>query len=258
MDSMTVLNTLVLRELKLKLRWKPFLLSQITTPLIYLFFIGIGFSAQMQSISYKDYSLRYLDFLIPGLLALQAFYTFGMLGSMVSNEQRYGIYKLFLLFGVKPPMYVISKLLTESAVLTIQSIAMIAFGALLSSEFLRFLNVLKIFSILPLVWAGAFIFGSLGIILGLIFPDEQKRSLLLSLISLPAIFCSTVFFRISLLPNWFACLVKINPLSYLACSFRHIIFPGGSPPIDFLIVGLFCLLFTSFALLLAKRKAFPL
>ncbi|MEO0268021.1 MAG: ABC transporter permease [candidate division WOR-3 bacterium] len=223
---MNNIRIILIRELKLKTRWKPFMISLVFPPLIYLIFVGTGFSKNFSFIFYKGINISYLTFLIPGIIVMQIFNIFGYCGSMVSNEVKWGIYKLFKLYNVKKWEYLIGKMISESIILFLQVIGIILVGGIINPDFLRFLRLTKLFLLILFIFISLTLIVSLGIIFGFLFPDEQKRSFFFSLFTLPLMFCSSIFYPMEKLPLWFKIPAYINPLTHLSNGIRDLLIIG--------------------------------
>lgn len=221
---MNNIKALLSRELKIKTRWKPFMISLVLPPLVYLIFLGTGFSRNYAKILYNGIEISYLSFLIPGIIVMQIFNIFAFCSSMVSNEVKWGIYKLFKLYNVKEYEYLVVKILSEGIIVFLQVIGILIVGSIINPDFIKFLNILKFVLLLLFVFVSLIFMVSLGVIFGFLFPGEQKRSFFLSIFTLPVTFCSSIFYPIQKLPLWFKIPAYINPLTHISDTMRNLLF----------------------------------
>lgn len=224
------------REFKLKQRWKPMLIAQILTPVVYFLFFGVAFSSNLQTFKFRGYEIEYITFLLPGIIVIQALASFNLVASMVSNERRWGIFRLLMVSEGNSAVYIGTKVTTEGIIVFLQTLALILIGVIISSNIRAIINPKIISYILFIVIISTIFWSNLGVILGLVLHREEKRELLFSLINLPILFCSSVFYDINQIPYWMHKIALVNPLTYCASSIRNTIFTGNLWSGDFYIL----------------------
>lgn len=214
------------REIKLKQRWKPILVGQILTPVMYFMFLGVAFSYNMQTFMFRGYSINYLAFLLPGIIAIQTFASFSLTSTIVSNERRYGIFRLFMISKGNTMDYIGAKISTEVLIVLLQTFALIIVTTIVSPNITGTIKWKTIPSIVLVVIISTVFWCNLGCILGLVLYREEKRTLFFSILNLPILFCSSIFYDIGKLPGWMNKIALINPLTYCAEALREVILTG--------------------------------
>lgn len=244
---------LLYRETKLKFRWKPIIIGQVMVPAAYFLFFGIAFSYNLKTFEYFNYNINYVVFLLPGIIIMQTFVCFNIIGNMVANEKRYGVFKLLMISQSTPIDYVMSKITIEAIIVLFQSLMIIFLGCIIIPElkdmifFKKFILILIILILATLFW------GSLGIIWGLILPQEEKRSLFFTLINYPILFCSNIFYNIERMPLLLKKISLINPLTHFVDIIRKSMFTGNLPFKEFIILIIITFLILNFSIFLVKK-----
>jgi len=170
-------------------------------------------------------SQRYIDFLIPGLLALTIM-QISMAGSgyNIVEYRRKGILKRLFVTPIKPSHFIGGLVLSRLIITVIQVSFLLAFAVVLLGVPVEG-NVIEL---LGLIVLGSSIFLSLGFCMGSIAKTQQAIMLLGNLITLPQMFLSGVFFSIDSMPDLLQPVARLLPLSYVVSSVREVIVNGLS------------------------------
>ena len=213
---------LILRDLKKILRWKPYALGLLIQPAAYLVIFAVAMHGNVRSISLYGKEASYLAFLIPGLIALQTFTLFTTQVSFCANDKRWGLFKAFMLTGIRPWEYILAQALNQALIVTVQGLFIMLIGYALSKHALAspvdYVILLAITILAVVFWT------SLGISVGLRVESEEKRDLLWILLNLPVMFTSSVFYDVKKAAAWIAYLSYFNPLTYTSDIMRAIFF----------------------------------
>lgn len=180
----------------------------------------------------------YLDFLLPGLLALMAMQNslFGIGAGLVRWKEK-GVLRRFRatpvtsfqFLGATVINYLIFSLLTATLIIGI------AVGFLHATVNLVYLPVL-----VTLV-AGIAAFLAIGFIIAGFAKTQEATMPLINLITFPMMFLSGVFFPLTILPKFLLAIVKFFPLTFLVQGLRGIMsgqFTGFSPALWGDLLGL--------------------
>ncbi len=162
-------------------------------------------------------SSSFLDFLLPGILALMAMQNslFGVAGSLTRWKEK-GVLRRFLATPLRPLQFLggvvlyqlVFGLLTSAVIV---AIAMLALNA----------NVyLPILPLLIVVVVGMAAFLSLGFVIAGISRTEEATLPIINVISFPMMFLSGVFFPVTTLPPFLRAIVHYLPLTYLVDGVR--------------------------------------
>lgn len=170
-------------------------------------------------------SQRYIDFLVPGLLALTIMQiSVAGSGYNIVEYRRKGILKRLFVTPIRPSNFIGGLVLARLFITVIQvsfllSVAVVVLDVPVEG------NVIEL---LGLIILGSSIFLSLGFWMGSIAKTQQAIMLLGNLISLPQMFLSGVFFSIDSMPDLLQPIAKMLPLSFVVSSVREVIVNGAS------------------------------
>ncbi len=187
--------------------------------------MGQGARSVLRMEPIKTRNLTYIDFLIPGVLAMSIMQMgiFGVAFGFVSLKKR-GILRRLWVTPIRPDDFIVAQVLTRVVVLMLQIGIMVAVGVL-------FLNLHFIGNILSLMLVGllgAVVFLAFGFALAGISKSEDQVAPIANVISLPMLLLSGVFFSRSDLPGFVHTITDVLPLTYLADGMRSIAIDGSS------------------------------
>ena len=159
----------------------------------------------------------YLDFLLPGVLALMVIQNslFGI-GSGLTRWKEKGILRRFRVTPLRPPELLGATVLNYIAVGLATSVIIIGIAV----GFLHASIVLPIASGVLVLLLGMASFLSIGFIVAGISKTQEATIPIVNLISFPMMFFSGIFFPVSSLPKVLAHIVNYFPRTYLAGALR--------------------------------------
>jgi ABC-2 type transport system permease protein len=170
-------------------------------------------------------SQRYIDFLLPGLLALTIMQiSVAGSGYNIVEYRRKGILKRLFVTPLTPRDFIVGLVLARLSITLIQVSFLLAVAVLLLKVPIVG-NPLELFVVMLL---GSSIFLSLGFSMGSIAKTQQAIMLLGNLITLPQMFLSGVFFAVDSMPAGLQPLAKVLPLTYVVSGLREIMINGLS------------------------------
>jgi len=168
-------------------------------------------------------SQRYIDFLVPGLLALTIMQiSVAGSGYNIVEYRRKGILKRLFVTPIRAGSFIGGIVIARLVITVIQVSFLLAMAVVLLGVPIVG-NVLELFVLIPF---GSAIFLSLGFFMGSIAKTQQAIMLLGNLITLPQMFLSGVFFSIDTIPDALQPVARLLPLSFLATGVRDIIVNG--------------------------------
>lgn len=170
-------------------------------------------------------SQRYIDFLLPGLLAFTLMQlSIAGSGFNIVEYRRKGILKRLFVTPIQPRDFIISIVLARMAIVLIQLSVLVAFAVLM----LDVTIVGSFASFYLLVILGTFIFLCLGFCLGSVAKTQQAVMAVGNLVIFPQIFLSGIFYSIDSMPALIQPVAKVLPLSFVATGMREIANNGAS------------------------------
>ena len=228
----------------LRRHWLRTLATSIVSPILYLVAFGFGLG---RGISFGMYG--YLDFVIPGIIALTA-----MTGSYNGAGMKLHVDRLFykcfdeyLLSPISMFSLAVGKTLIGVVRGLLASGALLAVGIVLSSSL-----IIGPLFVLVLV-TSCFVFSFLGVLVGLLAKSHQDMGTFSTLVILPMTFLSGTFFSLSQLPDAVKAVLYVLPLTHSSESLRAAALGQPFPWLSFLALLGFGLVFFAGCLLALKR-----
>lgn len=169
-------------------------------------------------------SFRYIDFLIPGLLAFMTM-QLAVTGSgfNIVEYKRKGILKRLFVTPLAPYKFIASLIAMRLVTIVVQLGLILGFGILVfQAEITGNLLLMTLFVI-----AGGILFLALGFALGGIATTQNAIILMGNLFIFPQVFLASVFFPIDQLPGWLQGFASLLPLTFLSDALRQIANEGA-------------------------------
>ena len=201
----------------LKRRLKKFIFSRLVTPLLYLVAFGWGLG---RSISIDGGN--YLDFLVPGIIALNTMNVSYMSVTTVHAEKVYHkSLEEYLLAPISPLAYVVGKI--SSAIIRAGiSTALILCAAFCFGAGLNFLSsVERIAGFLIVIILNSIIFAGVGFCAALYVQTFEELAQVNTYILMPMSFLCGTFFSVSQLPDFVRFAIEILPLTHTSELLRN-------------------------------------
>lgn len=201
-------------------RLGKFILSRMVTPVLYLVAFGWGLGRGI-----KMNGGSYLDFIVPGIMAMNAMnISFNSVASPLNMARLYHrTFEEYLIAPIGPASFVIGKILAGSlrGLLSCAVILVLAyfFGATLKISIAFFL-VLGLTSLL---------FGAMGLIAAMLINSHEDMANFSTYFLLPMSFLCATFFSTDTLPYVVRLVIEFLPLTHATYALR-ILGAGGNMP----------------------------
>ena len=170
-------------------------------------------------------SQRYLDFLLPGLMAFTLMQlSIAGSGFNIVEFRRKGILKRLFVTPIKPRDFITAIVLARMAIILIQLTVLILFAVTILD--VRIVGNFASFYLMIIL--GTFIFLCLGFCLGSIAKTQQAVMAVGNIVIFPQIFLSGVFYPIESMPELIQPIAKLLPLSFVSTAMREIANNGAS------------------------------
>jgi len=181
------------------------------------------FSLEMEDV--KARSQRYLDFLLPGLLALFVMQlAVGGSGFNLVEYRRKGILRRLFVTPLRPRDFIFA-ISTSRMLLCLMQMTVI----LLIAVWLMDIIILgDYFSLYVVIVVGTTIFLCLGFFLGSLASSQQSIQALGNLVIFPQMLLSGIFYPLDALPGLIQPLAQALPLTFVATGLRDIATDGAS------------------------------
>ena len=168
---------------------------------------------------------RYIDFLLPGLLAFMIMnLSIAGSGFNVVEYRRRGILKRLFVTPIRPKDFITSIVLARMLIVLVQLSVVLSIAL-----FLLDIKIIgSYFSFYSTVILGTFIFLCLGFALGSLAKTQEGIRPIVGLVTFPQVILSGVFFPINSMPEFVQPIVYSLPLSSVVSSLREIANDGAS------------------------------
>ena len=181
------------------------------------------FSVELEDV--KSRNQRYIDFLLPGLLAFMIMnLSIAGSGFNIVEYRRRGILKRLFVTPIKPRDFMIGIVLARMAIVLVQLSVVLSIALLLLD-----INIIGSYiSFYSAVILGTLIFLCIGFALGSLAKTQEGIRPVVGLVTFPQVILSGVFFPISSMPELVQPIVYSLPLSSVVSSLREIANDGAS------------------------------
>ena len=170
-----------------------------------------------RSQSVDSASLDYIDFLLPGIIAIAIMTSsvFGLSTVLVDWRKR-GILRRLKLTPMPLWEFLASRVTASLALTVVQVIVLIAFGRLAFGVHIAE----SAWAAIPVALVGCLAFLALGFFIGSMVGSPETADAVANSITTPMMFLSGTFFPVASLPAVLATIAKLLPLYYLASGLR--------------------------------------
>ena len=211
------LPSLYYREMHIWSRTYWMIIISLSTPILYILLFGLAMTGLIQQIEYQGKEIEYLLFLLPGMIAM------GIHGCGMNTcwtlfmDRQMGTLEQILSSPVSRSAYGFGKVLSVVTQSFIQVLLILVVGLPLVGMGISVAN-------LPLLLFSAFLGGvcfcSFYMILASTIKSNDLLSTISTLIMMPMMFCSSMFYPLDMIPSSLQYVAYANPMTYIANSLR--------------------------------------
>ncbi len=171
-----------------------------------------------EELSVTSDDISYIDFFIPGILAMSLMNSgvIGLSTSFVIYRER-GILRRIKVTPFPITSFVLARVLSQVLVAIAQSVILVALAWLVFGLDIRG-NLLLILGVITL---GSLAFLAIGFAISGFARNAETAASYANLITFPMLFLSGVFFPVDSAPSWLQPITKVLPLSYLVDGLRQ-------------------------------------
>jgi len=236
--------------LVLRRRLVKFILSRLVAPLLYLFAFGWGLGRSVDSQALSGAAVSYLEFLVPGILALNSMnLSFASVIPVHAERVYHKSLEEYLTAPIHPAAFVSGKVLA-AVVRSMISSCVILFLAYLGGVSL---SLGWLFAVALLI--NSVIFAELGFWAAMLLDTYEEVGQVNTYILLPMSFLCGTFFSLQTMPDWLAALLELLPLSHTSALLRSLALEQTCEPLSFLVLFIYVLLGFVLALRAYKHLA---
>lgn len=173
--------------------------------------------------SLQSHQLRYIDYLVPGILGMSLMFT-GVFGGLPIIQQRQArIIKRLGCTPLRRSTLVFGELAFRIILVLLTAALIIAVGRLAFDVQM----VGNWWSLCGIVFLGTLVFSCLGYLVAAFVKTEEGAIPIINVITFPMMFLSGTFFEINNMPSFIEPIVKVLPLTYLSDALRQIMVDGS-------------------------------
>ena len=204
----------------LKRRLTKFILSRMVAPILYMtaFGWGLGRSIALESGSY-------LDFLVPGILALNSMnIAFNSITPVHAERIYHKSLEEYILAPIAPSAFVIGKILAAVLRSLISSTMIIGLALMFGASLERLTEPSTALIFLTALTLNAIVFAGIGFFAAMKIKTYEEMSQVNTYILLPMSFLCGTFFSTATLPSALRMLIELLPLTHTAQILRGLTF----------------------------------
>lgn len=217
---MNIIYQLSLRQLKKYFRSKSRIIGSLGQPL--LFFIALGFG--LGPVFAKSGGGNYVDFLVPGIVAMGVLFTAMFAGIEIIWDRQFGFLKETMVAPVPRWKVMFGRTLGGALVAVIQGILIFILAFIFGFRYEHF----ALFPVaLVVMLLMAIVFTAFGTAIASRLNDMQGFPLIMNFIMMPLFFLSGALFPLEGLPKALKIITTINPLTYAVDGLRHVVVGSG-------------------------------
>ncbi len=162
-------------------------------------------------------SLSYIDFLVPGIIAMSLMNSgvIGLSTAFVTYRER-GILRRIKVTPFHLTSFVLARIISQLIIALAQTVILIGLAMSLFGLNIEGNMLLLVIEVL----IGALAFLAIGFAIAGVSKNVETAAAVGNLVTFPMLFLSGVFFTIDAAPSWLQPITKILPLSYLVDALR--------------------------------------
>lgn len=169
-------------------------------------------------------NLRYIEFLLPGLIALSIMQMSVFSVAFVFTQYKEkGVLKRILATPMKPFQFVAANAITRLMISVVQALIFILVALLLFKVHVVGSYILLLFVVI----LGALMFLGLGFTISGLAKTVDSVPAIANLIVFPMLFLGGTFFAVSNMPPWLQAFAQFLPLTYFSSALREIMTKGA-------------------------------
>lgn len=230
---METIYILWLRQVKKYFRSRSRIVGSLGQPILYLVAFGYGFG----SVFSKAGQGNYINFLIPGIVAMSVLFTAIFAGIEIIWDRQFGFLKETMVAPVPRIYIMLGRTLGGATVATLQGLIVLFLSYIFG---FRLSGIGSFVFALVFMFVIALLFTSWGTAIASTMEDMQGFQLVMNFLVMPIFFLSGSIYPLQGLPKAMEIATRIDPLTYGIDGLRGVL--EGSAHfgvgIDFLILGL--------------------
>lgn len=246
---MDIIYTIWLRNMIRYTRSKSRIIGSISMPLFFLLFLGFGLNSVVEIPQFGE---NYLQFLIPGMVAMSVLFTSVFSGIQIIWDKQFGFLKETLVAPVSRLEIMLGQTMGGATTAVLQGIMIMVISLFLGLHVKSLSGFLIALGFMVLIGIS---FTAFGIAIASRMDDMTGFQLIINFVIFPIFGLSGALFPISSLPSWLAPVTMVDPLTYGVEGIRYGLTGVSqiSPVISLGVIGGFACLMTVIGTLLFRK-----
>jgi ABC-2 type transport system permease protein len=199
------------------------LLTRAVQPALWLLVFGQVFT-RIRAI--PTGSMRYIDFMAPGILSQSVLFIAIFYGISVIWERDLGILHKFLVSPTPRSALVLGKAISAGLRGLAQAFIVYLLAILLGVG--MDWNPLSLLGVLLVVMLGAAFFSTFSLVIACLVKTRERFMGIGQILTMPLFFASNAIYPISIMPRWLQIISHVNPLTYQVDALRFLMLSGGT------------------------------
>ena len=183
------------------------MLGSLGQPLLFLIALGFGLGPIFQRAGQGNF----IDFLVPGVIAMSILFTSMFAGMEVIWDRQFGFLKETLVAPVKRSRIMLGKTLGGATVATAQGVIVFIIALIVGFHPASALGLITALIFMFLI---AFLFSAFGVALSSKLEDMQAFPIIMNFLIMPIFFLSGALFPLDSVPQFLKTIAIFDPLSY--------------------------------------------
>ena len=226
-----VMRVIWLREMLVYSRDRGRVISSLIFPLLMLVFFGEGLRS---SIGNLGADINYLQFIFPGIIAMNILFTSVFAGTTIIWDRQFGFLREILVAPISRLAIGAGKVLGGATIAVFQGCVLFALAPLVGID----LSISVMVQLLGVMIVMALTMTSVGIAIASRMKSVESFQMVTQMTIMPMMFLSGMFFPVNNVPGWMEVLIKVNPITYAVAPLRAIALDkelAGMPGADNLV-----------------------
>jgi ABC-2 type transport system permease protein len=199
------------------------LLTRAVQPALWLLVFGQVFT-RIRAI--PTGSMRYIDFMAPGILSQSVLFIAIFYGIAVIWERDLGILHKFLVSPTPRSALVLGKAVSAGLRGLTQALIVYLLAVLLGVG--MDWRPLSLLGVLLVVMLGAAFFSTFSLVIACLVKTRERFMGIGQILTMPLFFASNAIYPISIMPRWLQVVSHANPLTYQVDALRRLMLAGGA------------------------------
>ncbi len=247
---MDIIYTIWLRNIKRYIRSKSRIIGSLGMPLFFLLVLGFGLNSVVTVPGGGGQD--YMQFIIPGIIAMSVLFTSIFSGIQVIWDKQFGFLKETLVAPVSRLEIMLGQTLGGATAAYIQGMMILVLSLFIGLSVSSVAGFLIAFGFMLLI---GLCFTALGIAIASRMEDMHGFQLIMNFVIFPIFGLSGAIFPLANLPGWLKTITLADPLTYGVDGIRYGLLGTShiNPVISFAVLGTFTLLMIVFGSFLFRK-----